>query len=305
MTERGGQAMFAVPLRHRSATVRTGPRGWASTAWLLLAAGLLAPIGAALAGPVCSHSDRSCSQAPPLDQLSLTIGRLKASLRAIRQDLEATRAAAGADETLRATVDRLCAVPLAEAQAARDAAASGLEQARATAGERAEWNHTEAAMTGELVSLRGRLAAAEAAVARLTDDRATLVSRIVELDETLEPAASEVVAARDEPWQPSPIHSAEAAEIKAGPQPPLMLRAAQHDQPVIAPPPSAVAAGDRTPASGDRLQLRAELALAQLKIAELSTALESARLRQEAMEAEVGSLRSLTDAKIRQLLGWH
>ena len=306
MTERGGQAMFAVPLRDRSATVRTGPRGWASPAWLLLAAGLLAPIGGALAGQVCSPPDRSCSQAPPLDQLSLTIGRLKASLRAIRQDLEATRAAAGADETLRATVDRLCAVPLAEAQAARDAAASGLEQARATAaGERAEWNHAEAAMTGELISLRGRLAAAEAAVARLTDDRATLVSRIVELDETLEPAASEVVAARDEPWQPSPIHSAEAAEIKAGPQPPLMLRAAPHDQPVIAPPPSAVAAGDRTPASGDRLQLRAELALAQLKIAELSTALESARLRQEAMEAEVGSLRSLTDAKIRQLLGWH
>jgi hypothetical protein len=304
VTERGGQAMFAVPLRDRSATVKTGPRGWTSIIWLLLAAGLLAPSGAAPAGPVCSNPDQSCSQAPPLDQLSLTIDRLKASLRAIRQDLEATRAAAGADETLRATVDRLCAVPLAEARAARDAAASGLEQARATAaGERAEWNHAEAAMTGELISLRGRLAAAEVEVARLTEDRATLVSRIVELDETLEPAASETVAAR--PWQTSPIHSAEAAEIEAVPQPPLMLGVAPHDQPVIAPPPSAVAAGNRTPASGDPLQLQAELALAQLKIAELSTALESARLRQEAMEAEVGSLRSLTDAKIRQLLGWH
>ena len=53
-----------------------------------------------------------------------------------------------------------------------------------------------------------------------------------------------------------------------------------------------------------RLQLAAELALAQLKIAELSTALELARVRQAAIEAEVGTLRSLTDAKIRQFLGW-
>jgi hypothetical protein len=45
--------------------------------------------------------------------------------------------------------------------------------------------------------------------------------------------------------------------------------------------------------------------MAQLKIAQLSSALEWARLRQEEMAAEVGALRSLTDAKIRQLLGWH
>jgi hypothetical protein len=295
--------MFAVPMQDRSATERTGPPCWTSIVRLLLVANLLAPVGTALAepAPACSHPDQSCGQAPPLDQLSLSIGKLRASLSAIRQDLEAA-----ADDAPRAPLDRLCAVPLAEAQAARDAAVSELEQARAAAAsEGAEWDHAEAAMTGELVSLRGRLAAAEAEVARLTDDRATLVSHIVEIDETLGPGAGEEVAARAEPWQASPIHSAEAAEIEAGPQPPPMLPMAQHDQSAVAPPPPEVAAGNRAPASRDRLQLQAELALAQLKIAELSTALESARLRQEAMEAEVGTLRSLTDDKIRQLLGWH
>jgi predicted nucleic acid-binding Zn-ribbon protein len=297
--------MFAVQMQDRSATERTGPRGWTSIVRLLLATGLLAPIEAALAEPAsepaCSQPDQGCGPSPRLDQLSLTIGKLKASLSAIRQDLEAA-----ADQAPRTPLDRLCAVPLAEAQAARNAAVSKLEQARATAArERAEWDHAEAAMTGELVSLRGRLAAAEAEVVRLTDDRATLVSHIVEIDETLGPSAGEEVAARAEPWRASPIHSAEAAEIEAVPQPAPMLPVAQHDQPAVAPPPPAVATGNRAPASRDRLQLQAELALAQLKIAELSTALESARLRQEAMEAEVGTLRSLTDDKIRQLLGWH
>jgi hypothetical protein len=264
----------------------------------MLAAGLLAPIGTGpAAGPVCSHADQSCGQAPPLDQLSLTIGKLKASLSAIRQDLEAARAATGADEALRATIDRLRAVPLAEAQAARDAATSELEQARATGRRR----------TGRVGSCRGgddrraRQSAGAPGGRRGGGGRADGRPR-----DAGESAASEVIAARDEPWQTSPIHSAEAAEIEAGPQIPLMLGAAQHDPPAGAPPPTrAVAAGDRAPASGDRLQLQAELALAQLKIAKLSTALESARLRQEAMEAEVGTLRSLTDAKIRQLLGWH
>jgi len=297
--------MFAVPMQDRSATERTGPPCWTSIVRLLLVASLLAPVGPALAEPTtepaCSSPDQSCGQAPALDQLSLTIAKLKTSLRAIRQDLEAT-----ADEASRAPLDPLCAVPLAEAQAARDAAVSELEQARAAAAsERAEWDHAEAAMTGELVSLRGRLAAAEAEVARLTEDRATLVSHIVEIDETLGPRAGEKVAARAEPWRASPIHSAEAAEIEAVPQPRPMLPVAQHDQPAVAPPPPAVAAGNRAPVSRDRLQLQAELALAQLKIAELSMALESARLRQEAMEAEVGTLRSLTDDKIRQLLGWN
>jgi hypothetical protein len=300
---RVGQAMFAAPMQERSATEGAGPRGWTNILWLSLAASLLAPIGAALAEPAsepaCAHPDQDCDQAQPLDQLSLTIGQLKASLSAIRRDLE------GVDQVPGTPLDRLCAVPLAEAQAARDAAVSELEQARATAGERAEWEHAEAAMTGELVSLRARLAAAEAEVVRLTDDRATWASHTVELDEEPEPSASEGVAARAEPWRTSPILAAEAAEIESVPQPAQMPRAAQPDPSAGALPPPRAAAADDAPASGDRLQLQAELALAQLKIAELSEALESARLRHEEMEAEVGSLRALTDAKIRQLLGWH
>jgi hypothetical protein len=176
-------------------------------------------------------------------------------------------------------------VPLAEAQA--------------------EWEHAEAAMTGELVSLRARLAAAEAEVARLTDDRATWASHTVEVDEEPKLGAGEGVGARAEPWRTSPILSAEAAEIESVPQPAQMPRAAQPDPSAGALPPPRAAAADDAPASGDRLQLQAELALAQLKIAELSSALESARLHQEAMEAEVGTLRALTDAKIKQILGWH
>ena len=52
------------------------------------------------------------------------------------------------------------------------------------------------------------------------------------------------------------------------------------------------------------LQLRAELALAQLKIAELSEDLRSTRAGQAALEAELNSLRALTDAKIKRFMGW-
>ena len=99
----------------------------------------------------------------------------------------------------------------------------------------------------------------------------------------------------------APSDAAQAAESDAAPERQLMLRVAQPG-----PPPGSRerAAGQRPAPPVDRLQLRAELALAQLKIAELTTALESARLRQEGMEAEVSTLRSLTDAKIRKLMGW-
>ena len=268
--------MFAVPLQDRSTIARVRPLGWTGVAWLLVGAGLLAPIAAAPAEPACPQPAQSCGASAALDRLALTIGNLKASLSAMRGDLGAP-----ADEVPRAIVDRLCAAPVADAQAARE--------------------HAAAAMTGELISLRGRLAAAEAQVARLTEDRATLVTHIVELDATLEPGAGALVPARAEPWRTAAIPSAEAAEIGAVAKPPL-LRPAQHDQPA---PAARVDADDqRAPASADRLQLAAELALAQLKIAELATALESARVRQAAVEAEVGTLRSLTDAKIRQLLGW-
>jgi hypothetical protein len=55
---------------------------------------------------------------------------------------------------------------------------------------------------------------------------------------------------------------------------------------------------------GANLQLRAQLALAQLKITGLSQELQSSRANQEALEAELSSLRLLTDAKIKEFMGW-
>ena len=55
--------------------------------------------------------------------------------------------------------------------------------------------------------------------------------------------------------------------------------------------------------AGSRLDMQAELALAQLRIAELTTALDAARLREQAVEAEADSLRSLTEAQIRRFMG--
>jgi cell division protein FtsB len=70
---------------------------------------------------------------------------------------------------------------------------------------------------------------------------------------------------------------------------------------------AAAAAELDAPAAADGaadIQLRADLALAQLKIAELTEALRSTRANQTALEAELKSLRSLTDAKIKRFLGW-
>jgi uncharacterized protein involved in exopolysaccharide biosynthesis len=55
---------------------------------------------------------------------------------------------------------------------------------------------------------------------------------------------------------------------------------------------------------GTGLQLRAELALAQLKITGLTEELRSTRANQAALEAELNALRSLTDAKIKRFMGW-
>jgi hypothetical protein len=124
--------MFAVPSRNACAG-RFGSRGRTAIASLLLAAGIAGAAGNVLAGaapePVCQDQDPSCGKALPLDQLSGTIDGLKASLSAIRQDLETRRGEA--NQPARA-LEELCAAPLAEAHAARDAAMSALEQFRAT-----------------------------------------------------------------------------------------------------------------------------------------------------------------------------
>jgi len=301
--------MSAVPIELPSGERGIAACGRIGIVWLLLAAGIGGPAGAALAAaPLesgCPSQDESCGGAVPLDQLSLMIGNLKASLSALRQDLEARRDRAEDGE--QAIVDELCAAPLAEAGAARDSAISELEQLRATAErERAAASAAAAAAGGELSDVRERLASAEAEVARLNEDRARLVNRIQELDAMFEKArTAELVAALAGAKSGAPMDAAQAAEPEAAPEPQLMLRVAQPGPAALVSPGSRASAAERRSAPPvDRLQLQAELALAQLKIAELTTALESARLRQEGMEAEVSTLRSLTDAKIRQLMGW-
>jgi hypothetical protein len=116
--------MFAVPSRNACAG-RFGSRCRTAIAALLLAAGVTGAAGNVLAGaapePVCQDHDPSCGNALALDQLSGTIDGLKASLSAIRQDLETRRGEA--NQPARA-LEELCAAPLAEAHAARDAAMS-------------------------------------------------------------------------------------------------------------------------------------------------------------------------------------
>lgn len=248
-----------MPNRRRSGrTRRVGPLAG-------LLAVLLAPPSA-----LAEAAAGAAAEEPSLDQLASTIGNLKASLSAIRQDLAAMHDPAAEVPPL----DRSCAAVVAE---------------------RAAWQHAEAAMTGELTGLRGRLAAAEAAVTELHQDREMLVRRIGELDAIIqETRTGEVVDALVAVEQPA----LEPAATSAG-----LLRVAPAVLAAEGLPARSGAARPPLARAGSRLDLQADLALAQLRIAELSNALDSARLREEAMAAEVTSLRSLTEAQIKRFMG--
>jgi hypothetical protein len=274
------------------AVSKLGMIGWwtmsvmpiARLAAALVVAGV--PLAAATAAPP------SLPAAPPLEALAATLGDLKASLSAIREQMVA----------LRAPPDGAAPPPPPPACALGAAAAESGPSA---------WQHAKVAMTAELVSTRERLAAAEAAAASLQTDRQRLVRRITELDQMLAKArTSEVVDGlveqrrmtleRVEP-EPSgaPDDSGEMSAIAA----PELLRVARpalagEAHPVLPPTERRDLAR-----AGKRLDQQAELALAQLRIAELSTALQAARLRQEAMAAEVTTLRSLTDGQIERFMG--
>jgi hypothetical protein len=229
---------------------------------------------------------------PPLEALAATIGDLKASLSTIREQMEAMRAAPES-AALRPPAQ---ACPAGVADAASGPSA---------------WQHAKAAMTAELISTRERVAAAEAAAASLQTDRQRLVQRITELDQMLAKArTSEVVdglveqrRVTFEPIEAEPARSPDAdGEISAIAAPELLRVArpalAGEAYPVLQP-----TGGRDLARAGKRLDLEAELALAQLRIAELSTALQAARMRQEAMAAEVTTLRSLTSGQIERFMG--
>ena len=172
--------MSAVPSRNASAG-RIGSRARAGIAAQLLAAGVAGPAGnrQAAAAPQTVCQDPRCREARPLDHLSVTIDGLKASLSAIRQDLETRR---GETQQPAQAIEELCATPLAVAHAARDAAMSALEQIRVRfESERATAQATVAATGDELSVVRERLAVAKAEAAQLRDERARLKTRSDEL----------------------------------------------------------------------------------------------------------------------------
>jgi len=238
--------------------------------------------------PAATATPAEKAAAPALDQLASTLGDLKASLSAIRQEMEAMRPAAGGEPLPPAA---LCGA------AADGSPADGVP-------DEADWRHAEAAMTGELINTRERLAAAEAAAAALLTDRERLVMRITELDELLERArTSTVVNGLVERQRVSiePAGFGAEPELSAASAPELL----RVSRPALAgeahATPRAAAPRDLARAS-HRLDLQAELALAQLRISELNTALEASRLRQDAMAAEVTTLRSLTGGQIQRFL---
>jgi len=224
-----------------------------------------------------------------LEHLAGTIDDLTARLSAIRQNLAALHGASGPPEVTEP--------PDPAHHETRIALLNALDQMRARiVAERAEWQHAKAAMTGELTGLRERLAAADGALAELRRDREALVRHITELDAQVRKARTrELVDALVETQRPA-IEPAEAPPAAS------LMRVTPS---AFAAEPSPALAGARRDLvrAGSRLDLQAELALAQLRIAELTTALDAARLREQAIEAEADSLRSLTEAQIRRFMG--
>ena len=284
--------------------ISTGPgpsggrrRDRAGLLFVLLATALVAPAGPSHAGTLSTptqaavpSAEGQADEAGRLEHLAGTIADLAARLSAIREDLAAMHAATGTSDP-----DPVRLAP--ERDQIPSALVSELEALRArTATERAAWQHAEAAMTGELTALRERVAAADAALAELRQDREMLVQHIGELDVLVRKARTrELVDA---------LVETPATTIEPAPAPPAapLMRVAPSAFAAEAPQARSGAPRDLVRA-GSRLDLQAELALAQLRIAELTTALDSARLREQAIEAEAASLRSLTEAQIKRFMG--
>ena len=240
---------------------RSASAGTRSRGGAGLALALLAASLPAPARVALAADPPAADQAASLDQLSTTIGALRLSLSAMRRDLEAMRT-----------------TPDAGAAPAPDALCAAL-----SAGSPDE---------------RGR-AARE--VAQLRSERATLKSRVAELEKLIKRARTrEVVAALVKRPSASAIETAAAAEIDPPPAGGPVLEASPPAGPHEAVAAAAPAGAER----GAGLQLRAELALAQLKITGLTEELRSTRANQAALEAELNALRSLTDAKIKRFMGW-
>lgn len=294
--------MAVVPTATGPETRAVRRRAQAGLTCLLLATALVAPAAPGFAGaPVAAApTEGQPADAAPLEHLASTIGGLKASLGAIRQDLAAMHDATAASGFGGAAADQLCAVPEAQAETLIALARTLEEQRADAAAERTARQHAEAAMTGELTALRERLAAADAAVIELRRDRELLVKHITALDELVQSARTDEVVDALVEAKPVAIEPA-AAQAHALPAMGLM-RITQSALAAEALPALGTGGGAHLARAGSRLDLQAELALAQLRIVELTTALDSVRLREEAMDAELGSLRALTESQIKRFL---
>jgi hypothetical protein len=124
---------------------------------------------------------------------------------------------------------------------------------------------------------------------RLRSERASLKDRVAELEKTVR----QMRTAQD---GDALIKQASAAPVGTA------APATKPAEPAEVQPGAGPARADG--GGGEAAQLRADLASAQLRIAELSDELRSTRANKAALEAELSSLRSLTDDKIKQFMGW-
>jgi cell division protein FtsB len=124
---------------------------------------------------------------------------------------------------------------------------------------------------------------------RLRSERATLKDRVAELEKTINQMRTDQAG-------DALIKQASAAPVGTA------APATQPAEPAEVQPGAGPGRADG--GGGEAAQLRADLASAQLRIAELSDELRSTRANKAALEAELSSLRSLTDDKIKQFMGW-
>jgi hypothetical protein len=281
---------MAAPTSDRART-RSRPR--AGTSWLLFAAVMLGLAGSVAVGadaekPVAPPGQAAQSEqaaTPPLERLSATIDDLTVRLRAVRKSLSDT-SDADAGPTPPSAQGEPDASALASLRTERDQALGERDRIRATAAaECTARQGAEAWSLEDTARLRNELAKVMAELERVRRARATLEGRVAELREAAAKGrASEVVAGSSgrDTKTPHPAAS-EATGAKSLPNG------------------SAAEIRVADPAS-DTLQLEAQLAVAELKIAGLVSDLRSAQAIREAIEAEVASLRSLTDARVRQII---
>jgi uncharacterized protein involved in exopolysaccharide biosynthesis len=237
------------------------------------------------AAPPGQAAQSEQAERPPLERLGATIDDLTARLHAVRKSLADMRDA-DVGPTPPSAQGQPDASALASLRTERDQALAERDRIRATAAaECAARQGAEAWSLEDTARLRNELAKVMAELGRMRRERATLESRVAELQEAAaKGGASKVVAG------------------PSGRDPETPLPAASRATGAKSLPSGSAAANRAADPASDTLQLEAQLAVAELKIAGLVSDLRTAQASREAIEAEAASLRALTDARIRQII---